>query len=105
MRYRPSLSLISFFCLVVITVSTVQGDYLLVKDVLSTSGGHLESGSYLLDYSTGQTAVGMSQGSSLPVNMWSPGMDRMRRAGRRPAGSIFISWWPGIFQRRVRCCC
>jgi hypothetical protein len=39
-------------------------DYILVKDVLSTSGGHLESAGYLLDYSTGQTAVGQSEGTS-----------------------------------------
>ena len=41
-----------------------SADYILVKDVLSTSGGHLESASYLLDYSTGQTAVGQSEGAS-----------------------------------------
>ena len=59
--YLSSLSLIS---LALLTVSPVQADYLLVKDVLSTSGGHVESGSYLLDYSAGQTAVGQSQGTS-----------------------------------------
>jgi hypothetical protein len=45
-------------------ISPAGADYILVKDVLSTSGGHLESSGYLLDYSTGQTAVGQSEGSS-----------------------------------------
>jgi hypothetical protein len=63
---RPSLylTLAFFFCLTALMVLNAEGDYLLVKDVLSTSGGHLESSSYLLDYSTGQTAVGLSQGTS-----------------------------------------
>jgi hypothetical protein len=57
----------AFGCLLamaLLMVSAAQADYILVKDVLSTSGGHLASASYLLDYSTGQTAVGQSQGTS-----------------------------------------
>jgi len=50
--------------IILLMISTAQAGYLMVKDVLSTSGGHLESGSYLLDYSTGQVAVGQSQGTS-----------------------------------------
>jgi hypothetical protein len=49
--------------LTLLVVPWTHGEYLLVKDVLSTSGGHLESASYLLDYSTGQVAVGQSQGT------------------------------------------
>jgi hypothetical protein len=64
MKKLCSLALVGVACLVLVTVSIVRADYILVKDVLSTSGGHLESSSYLLDYSTGQTAVGMSQGTS-----------------------------------------
>jgi len=64
MRKLFNLSLIGTACLALLTVSPVLADYILVKDVLSTSGGHLESSSYLLDYSTGQTAVGQSQGTS-----------------------------------------
>jgi len=54
------LPLVGLACLGLLIVSPVLADYILVKDVLSTSGGHLESASYLLDYSTGQTAVGQS---------------------------------------------
>ena len=57
------LSVLSLTCLALLSVTPVQGDYLMVKDVLSTSGGHLESSSYLLDYSTGQVAVGQSEGT------------------------------------------
>jgi hypothetical protein len=49
--------------LVTLTFMSAQGDYLLVKDVLGTSGGHVESSGYLLDFSTGQVAVGQSQGT------------------------------------------
>jgi hypothetical protein len=55
---------VSMMFVLLIIVFPAGADYLLVKDVLSTSGGHLESASYLLDYSTGQTAVGQSQGTS-----------------------------------------
>ena len=55
------LSAIFFFLMMIFPAGA---DYILVKDVLSTSGGHLESAGYLLDYSTGQTAVGQSEGSS-----------------------------------------
>ncbi len=58
------LSVLSLISLALLTVSPARADYLLVKDVLSTSGGHVQSGSYLLDYSTGQTATGQSQGTS-----------------------------------------
>jgi hypothetical protein len=50
--------------LILVVILPVRADYLLVKDVLSTSGGHLESSNYLLDYSTGQVAVGQSKGTS-----------------------------------------
>ena len=59
-----TLSLIGTVCLALLIVFPVRADYILVKDVLSTGGGHLESASYLLDYSTGQTAVGQSEGTS-----------------------------------------
>jgi hypothetical protein len=64
MKKPCNLTLICAALLVVAIVSLARADYILVKDVLSTSGGHLESASYLLDFSTGQTAVGMSQGTS-----------------------------------------
>jgi len=64
MRKHSFLAVLSSICLTMLFVSPSQADYVLVKDVLSTSGGHLESASYLLDYSTGQTAVGRSQGTS-----------------------------------------
>ncbi len=57
------LSVLSLISLALLTVSPARADYLLVKDVLSTSGGHVESGGYLLDYSTGQVATGQSQGT------------------------------------------
>ncbi len=59
-----ALSFAGAACLALLIISPARADYILVKDVLSTSGGHLESSSYLLDYSTGQTAVGQSQGTS-----------------------------------------
>ena len=49
-------------CLALLFISLSQGSYLLVKDVLSVGGGHAESASYLLDFSTGQVAVGQSVG-------------------------------------------
>jgi hypothetical protein len=59
--YRPVLFL---WCLVFLAGIPARGDYLLIKDVLSESGGHIESSSYLLDYSTGQVAVGQSEGTN-----------------------------------------
>jgi len=56
------LVMLSLICLALLTVSPTQAAYLLLNDVLSTGGGHLESGGYLLDYSTGQVAVGLSTG-------------------------------------------
>ena len=56
-------SLLSLIYLALMPISGAQANYLLVKDVLSTSGGHLESSSYMLDYSTGQVAVGQSAGT------------------------------------------
>ena len=64
MKKSFALSFAGTACLALLAVSPALADYILVKDVLSTSGGHLESSSYLLDYSTGQTAVGQSQGTS-----------------------------------------
>jgi len=43
-------------CLALLFISLSQGSYLLVKDVLSKGGGQAESGSYLLDFDTGQVA-------------------------------------------------
>lgn len=63
MKKLFTLSLVGTACLALLIVSPARADYLLVKDVLSTSGGHLESSSYMLDYSTGQTAVGQSAGT------------------------------------------
>ena len=62
---RQLLFVLSFAALVLVTltVMSAQSEYLLVKDVLGTSGGHLESSGYLLDFSTGQVAVGQSQGT------------------------------------------
>jgi len=57
------MSVLILTSLAVVTVTDTMGDYLMVKDVLSTSGGHLESSSYMLDYSTGQVAVGQSAGT------------------------------------------
>jgi hypothetical protein len=64
MKKLFTLSFVGAACLALLIVFPVRADYLLVKDVLSTSGGHLESASYLVDFSTGQTAVGQSQGTS-----------------------------------------
>ena len=57
------LSVLSLICLALLAVSPARGGYLLVKDVLSESGGHAQSASYLLDYSAGQVAVGQSEGT------------------------------------------
>jgi hypothetical protein len=56
------LVVMSLICLALLTVSPAQAAYLLLNDVLSTGGGHVESAGYLLDYSTGQVAVGQSMG-------------------------------------------
>jgi len=56
------LVMLSLICLAVLTVSPTQAAYLLLNDVLSTGGGHVESAGYLLDYSMGQVAVGQSLG-------------------------------------------
>jgi hypothetical protein len=64
MKKLFNLSLIGAACLALLAITLAHADYILLKDVLSTSGGHLESASYMLDYSTGQTAVGQSQGTS-----------------------------------------
>ena len=54
-------------CLIITSICPimVQADYRIVRDVLSTSGGEIESARYVLNYSTGQTAVGMSFGTNL----------------------------------------
>jgi hypothetical protein len=64
LKFILVVGLLPLLGLVVLLAAAAEADYILVKDVLSTSGGHLESSSYLLDYSTGQAAVGMSQGTS-----------------------------------------
>ena len=61
-KRAPSVSL-SIVVLGLMLFVPAHADYILLKDVLSTSGGHLESASYMLDFSTGQTAVGQSQGT------------------------------------------
>jgi hypothetical protein len=63
MKKLLCLSVLSLTCLALLSACPALGDYLMVKDVLSTSGGHLESSSYMLDYSTGQVAVGQSAGT------------------------------------------
>jgi hypothetical protein len=64
MKTLFDLALVGLAVLALLVVSPARAEYILVKDVLSTSGGHMESASYLMDFSTGQTAVGQSQGSS-----------------------------------------
>jgi hypothetical protein len=64
MKKLFNLALIGVAGLALLTVSMARADYILVKDVLSECGGHMESSSYLVDFSTGQTAVGQSQGTS-----------------------------------------
>ena len=56
--------LLSLICLALVVVFPSWAEYLLVKDVLSTSGGQVESANYLLGYSTGQVAVGQSVGTN-----------------------------------------
>jgi hypothetical protein len=64
MKTLPYTSLLLLIGLVLLAVSTTAGDYQLVKDVLSTSGGRVASTNYRLDYSTGQVAVGKSVGTT-----------------------------------------
>jgi len=56
-------SVLSLVCLVLLVTTAAQGGYLLVKDVLSEGGGHVESASYMLDFCTGQVALGQSVGT------------------------------------------
>jgi hypothetical protein len=44
-------------------ISPARSEHILLRDVLSESGGRAESSDYLLDYSVGQVAVGPSMGS------------------------------------------
>lgn len=63
MRKLLDFASLSIICLSLLGVPPAQGGYLLVKDVLSESGGHAESVSFLLDHSVGQVAVGQSVGT------------------------------------------
>ena len=63
MKKLWQFALPSLICLALLVTTPAQGGYLLVKDVLSEGGGHAESASYLLDFSTGQVAVGQSVGA------------------------------------------
>jgi hypothetical protein len=57
-------------CLALLFISLSQGSYMLVKDLLSEGGGHAESGSCLLDFSSGQVADGQSVGRSDASDGW-----------------------------------
>lgn len=46
------------------TGAPAAGDYVLIKDVLGTTGGRAMSNNYSLGYSVGQTVTGTSQGGS-----------------------------------------
>jgi hypothetical protein len=63
MKTLSCLSVLSLTCLISLFVPPAQGDYLLLKEVFTESGGHLESSGYLLDYSVGQVVVGRSAGT------------------------------------------
>ena len=109
-------SILSFVCvaaLVLAIVSPVGADYILVKDVLSTSGGHLESTSYLLDYSTGQTAVGQSEGTGYIETggfwSWSPwgeavGVEEEVVPGLVPDRFALSQNYPNPFNPRTHIC-
>jgi hypothetical protein len=58
------LSILAVFLLCLAVSSPAMGEYVLIRDILSTAGGQASSTSYLLGYSVGQTAVGYSQGQS-----------------------------------------
>jgi hypothetical protein len=64
MNKRLFVSLLTGICLSLLASAVASADHLLVKDVLNNGGGHVESASYLLDYSVGQVAIGRSMGSS-----------------------------------------
>jgi hypothetical protein len=63
MKKLLHLSVLSFLCLTFLPVIPAWGGYLLVKDVLGEGGGHVESASYMLDFCTGQVAIGQSMGA------------------------------------------
>jgi hypothetical protein len=63
MRKLLHLSVLSFLCLTFLAVIPAWGGYILVKDVLGEGGGHVESASYMLDFCTGQVAIGQSMGT------------------------------------------
>ncbi len=103
----------SLFFLLVLTLMTVPpawGDYLLVKDVLSSSGGHVESAGYLLDYSTGQVAVGQSGGTE-HIEMggfwvwalWEPAVAVEERVFEAvPARYVLLQNYPNPFNPETR---
>ena len=56
--------LLSVVSLTLLAIPSARAGYILVKDVLSECGGHMESSSYTVDFCTGQTAVGQSECST-----------------------------------------
>ena len=106
MKKLFTLSIVGAACLALLILSPASADYILVKDVLSTSGGHLESASYFLDYSTGQTAVGQSEGISYLETggfwTWSPwgpavGVDEEVLPGTLPGRFALEQNYPNPF--------
>ena len=106
-------ALIGAAIVALLLVSPVAADYILVKDVLSTSGGHLESTSYLLDYSTGQTAVGQSEGTGYIETggfwSWSPwgeavGVEEEVVPGLVPDRFALSQNYPNPFNPRTHIC-
>jgi hypothetical protein len=103
---RTSTILPSMAFVLLVMIFPAKADYLLVKDVLSTSGGHMESASYLMDFSTGQTAVGQSQGSSHIETggfwSWEPwgglvGVEEDAFPGRLPDRYVLAQNYPNPF--------
>jgi hypothetical protein len=79
MRKATMFALLFAISLVLVAHSPAVADYVLLKDVLSSAGGYVESSTYLLDFAVGQVAVGPSAGSEhiewggfLGWSVWGP---------------------------------
>ena len=64
MRKGTVLSILAVFLFSLAMGGPAMSEYVLIRDVLNTSGGQASSASYLLGYSVGQATVGFSQGES-----------------------------------------
>jgi hypothetical protein len=63
MKKLLRLSVLSFLYLPFWAVVPAWGGYVLIKDVFTEGGGHVQSASYMLDFCAGQVAIGQSMGT------------------------------------------